>query len=239
MSKNIENRLNFNSNEYEKNILEREIINKAKDSLSEFDYLKLAWYEFDKLKFKINELNIPEEQKNLIIELVGDKIMYELDNDKDKLNILKKINDIVDKVKNWKDNINQIKKEIEEKFADHPILKVMIFAVVAVILGLLVTSSAEGLAMFFGFSLLTSVATHEYSEHKREKLEEKNILFDTINDIYPDITKEEFDKLYKVYEEWKLDFNKLNEFLDNYYKDWKITEQEHKELLNYLNSFSK
>ena len=122
MNKKFESRLNFNNDNYEKDIVKKAVIDESKQELSEFDYLKLCGYEYDKFKHQLNELNISPKQKELILKLTN-KLAYNVDNDANKLEILKDLNDIIKKIKNWKESTQQLIKEIKDKYAEHPILK--------------------------------------------------------------------------------------------------------------------
>ena len=106
------------------------------------------------------------------------------------------------------------------------------------IIAIITASSATELAIFWGMAITIIMISYWISEKIHNSEIERNKLFDVINDIYPDITKKEFDQLVKSFNEWNFDIHKFNKILEKYYKDWKITPEEHKAILRYLKSIS-
>jgi len=230
-----------------KKLKEQKIKEETKKELSEFDILKEATKQFDIFKNKINDLNLPDKIKNKIMD-DATSLFYNKDNDLNKLKWIKYLNGLIDTINKKKDDIFSMKEKIQNYINNSmedgmsiewyvPIWIIIAFAI------LFVWTATETLSYVAAMSLLVIIGVWTLSEvgffYNDSKVMLKNKLFDMINSIYPQITEDEYNKIYDLYDDHEIDMVKFTKMMEKYEKDGKITPEERKKIDKFISKPSK
>jgi len=225
-----------------KKLEEQKVKEETKKELSEFDILKEATKEFDVFKDKISSLNLPDEIK---VKIMNDAtlLFYSKDNDLNKLKWIKYLNGLIDTINENKDDLSSMKEKIKSYINDSMEDGISIdwylafWSIIAVFVFVLwsvggIFSSWVGITLWIitvAWILNDAIILYNWNE-----LVSKNKLFDILNDIYPQITEEEFNKIYDLYDDKKFDMLKFTKMMEEYEKDGKITLEERKKIDEFI-----
>ncbi len=226
--------LEVNKKELEQQSVKKDTLKK----LSEFDILKQATKQFDIFKRKINTLWLPES-----IQCQAEKLFYWHDNDITKLKWIKYLNKLIDTINEKKNDLESLKgivnHSMHEKLhedmwiEDYLVLWSIIVAVVFVIwIAWEDFSELVWLALFSTAIVWGINDVIYFSESKSEY--DKNKTFDMIYNLFPQINKKEFNKMYELYDDGKLNMSRFVQMMDEYEKDGKITPEERKKIDEFI-----
>jgi len=249
------NRGNIEWEKNNKNIEKQKVKEETQKKLSEFNILKEATKQFDIFKKKINDLKLPDKIKNKIID-EATSFFYSKDNDLNKLNWIKYLNGLIDTINENKDDLSSMKEKIQsyindamEKYPSTCIdsntkIRPIILFLIALVAFIPVSEISVWATLFLiTFGVLSVPIGYWYifisSEESVAELTSKNNLFDTINDIYPQITEEEFNKIYDLYTDKGFNIKKFKQIMKGYENDGKITSEERKKIDEFISKASR
>ena len=237
----FESRLNFNNDNYEKELLKHK---------NDFDYLKAGIYEFDKFKHNLDKLGITWKQKELIVKLAS-KYIYDPGNKlydvKKTFEGIKEINNVIEHLQKWDKTLAEIFEEIKEKYSNKQnierstnitlgtiLIIVSLVSIISVGLRNPVASLLFGTILGFTYFSTKEILVDPITQQQKERI----FLLDMVNDIYPDITEQDLQYIQRAYDNGQFNIDKFNKILEKYYQDWKITPEEHKDILRYLKALT-
>lgn len=237
----------------------------TRNEVQDFENLREATRLKDELTWKIEQLVkkfkespwIPNSIKNKIDSLIFitniNNIFYKLENNKDKVNLIKTLNEALDNfpknpwdINNLEKTLSTIKKQLENKLSKFDLSKDEIIktagyiAVLWVIIWWLGGLLAMGMPnigltiVIIGWIISFAwVGTMIWVDKiYKDKPISKNEIFDLINDYIPDISKSDFDRFYNVVNNLKISEDNKKQMLDNiiwilkeYKESWNIIDK--------------
>ena len=226
----------------------QKVIEETKKQLNrdEFYYLKESTKQFDELKEKIYDLPIDSDVKSKLLKILSEKF-YAMWNSKDKLEVIKSLNELMDKViLEYKDNPKMLVKELKnyvnqldviytssQKMESLAAIVGFISVVWGVLLG--IAGYPVGLALLIFWSFATWIGGGLLEEDR-----DFNKFFDEINDIFPQINKKQWNQIKKLIQDGKINKEAILRLLEKYKNnDGKITDNEIKEMENFFGILEK
>ncbi len=225
-----------------KELEKQKVKQETQKELSEFDILKESTKQFDIFKSKLNNLNLPDNFKDKIMNNAT-LLFYSKDNDEIKLKWIKYLNWLIDTINENKDNMITMKEKIQEYInssldSDVGIEWWLFVWSIIVLVFFVLWSVWEMFSAWVWITLWVITLIWVLNDlrifNNNRGLRSKNKLFDMINDMFPQINEEEFKKIYDLYDDGKLNMVKFTKMMEKYEKDWKITPEERKKIDEFI-----
>jgi len=232
--------------ELAKNIEKNVIINETKKELTDFDYLNKSTEGLNVLKSKITGLNLPKELSDELLNNISISF-YNLDDNKVKFEAIEALNKMFDYVIENKETLDWMNiydvNELFEKYLrdswieDEDVLWYLVpiwgWLIIASLFAMMIAETAFIPITLFSVWLLSAVIWSIYMmwEHEEFLI---NKFFDSIKQIYPDITEDNWKRILELHNNWEFDMLKFKKMIDWFYSDWKLSEEENKMILEFL-----